>query len=130
VRRQGGIPHASTEKAQAPAVSRRDAVLVASALTPPLAWAAALMLNYSLVYPSLSRGNKGLLWAVTGVAEALVILAALFGAYTLRTGLHVGAEARPRTQTLAVTICSLSLVFALAIAAQAVPILLLGLREP
>jgi hypothetical protein len=121
---------AATEAAQAPALSRRDALLVASALTPPAAWSLALLLNYALVYPAARLGDKGLLWAVTAGTETLVVIAGLIGAHTLRTVVNVDAGARPRTRAMAITTCSLSALFAIAIAAQIVPIVYLGLREP
>lgn len=121
---------AATEAAQAPPLSRRDAVLVAAAFTPPAAWALALLLNYALVYPAARLGDKGLLWIVTACTEALVVVAGLIGAHTLRSAINVDVGARARTRAMAITACSLSVMFAVAIAAQIIPLVYLGLREP
>jgi hypothetical protein len=93
----------------------RQAVLGTGLVLAPMAWFASLELNFALAPMVCAGHGKGILLLVSAAALALAITGGLL-AWTQR-GLH---------QRLAVSGAAISTLFAIVIAAQAIPNLLLG----
>lgn len=120
----------TVREARARRVLGRDALLVASVLTPPSAWAFALSLDFALVYPAARIGNKAPLWVVSVGSAILAALAAAVAVSVLRNAERAGQspDEMARIRSLAIAACALSAFFVLAIAALAVPVA--GLELP
>ncbi|HEX3598458.1 MAG TPA: hypothetical protein VHU80_25295 [Polyangiaceae bacterium] len=120
----------TTLAARSRPLSRVDVLLVVAALTPPAAWAVSLGLSYMLVYPVVRSGSKAPLLCVTVAAATLSVASATVAVRVLRDVARVLPPPKNsiRIRALAFTACALSAFFLVAIAAQAIPIVLLGPR--
>jgi hypothetical protein len=128
---EDNVHDASTIQASSPKVSRLDAVLVAAFLTPPSAWAVNLSLAYGLVYPAARAESKGWLWASAIVCGALTALAGIV-AYAVFRGTRstpMPESAHIHTRALTAAACAASVFFLLAIVAQTIPLVGLGLHD-
>lgn len=126
------VHDASTIAARSPKVSRADAALVAVFLTPPSAWSLNLGLAYALIYPAARIESKEWLWVSAIVCGALTVLAALVASGILLHGMRgtpVPESARIHTRALAAGTCASSVFFLLAIVAQSIPLVGLGLHD-
>jgi hypothetical protein len=130
----------------------RERRLLAGLGLPPLAWSLHLLVGYGLVYPSLRLGSKHWLVALTLSCLAVALLGAVLAGTSGRAdptepklGPPGSAPERPRAlavppehdrtraeraRFLSRAGVALGLFFAGVIAAQAVPIALLGLGSP
>jgi hypothetical protein len=113
-------------------VSGEELLLALALLSPPLSWAAHLVLSYAFVYPAERWQSKTPLYLISALAAVPAVLAVLMGLRGLRRARAAPAEdrtQRERVRFMSVCACLAGAFFLLAILAQTAPVLILALRS-
>jgi hypothetical protein len=118
------------EQARARPISRQETLLGFALLGPPISWAIQLALSYGLVYRAQRWQSKAPLYLVAVLAALPAIFAIVVGLRCLlRRAPSTGSEPVERQRFMAACACLAGAFFFLAVLAQGVPVLMLGLED-
>ena len=111
-------------------ISGQEMLLALALLSPPISWAAHLLLSYGFVYPAERWQSKTPLYLISVFAAVPAVLAVFVGLRGLRRARAAPAQngaQRERVRFMSACACLAGAFFLVAILAQTVPVLILAL---